>query len=129
MLALPAAAASARDNAPQPPPSSDNVVMAPARQGDAAASPAQDNAMTGCLLSADLAKERARRAVWRKVAAASLLSILLLIIFTVFVMIYSRRMRIRYLGYYRRIRFSRIWDVWWQKPEKRPGGRDKPPRP
>ena len=73
-------------------------------------------------------KEAARRHAMRRVAATSLLIILILIIFTVTVMICTRRMRIRYLGWDRRIKFNKIWDIWWQKPEERkPPGKDKPP--
>jgi len=68
------------------------------------------------------------RHAMRRVAAASLFIILLLILFVVLVMISTRRLRIRYLGWDRRVRFNKIWDIWWQKPEeKHPPGKDKPP--
>jgi len=65
--------------------------------------------------------DKGRRDVARKVAAVSLILILVLIIFVVTVMIVSRRMRARYLGWHRKIRFSKLWDVWWSKdtPEKK----------
>jgi len=72
-------------------------------------------------------QHKERRDALRKVALASLVIILLLIIFIVVVMIGSRRMRTRYLGWHRKIRFGKIWDVWWGKSEEqKPGGKKKP---
>lgn len=71
-------------------------------------------------------KDEQRRSVMRKVAWAALCIILLLIIFVVVVMIVSRRMRIRYLGWDRRITFSKLWDVWWHKSEEEPDEKSKP---
>ena len=73
----------------------------------------------------DPKKAALRREVTRKVAFASMAIILILIICIVTIMIYSRRMRIRYLGYYRKVRFNRIWDVWWQKPGEKDGGKSR----
>jgi|GEM_PF-5529645 hypothetical protein len=103
-------------------PASGGTPAAQVREGDnttvtgpGAAAPADD-------------KETARRRAMRRVAASSLLIILILILFIVVVMMSTRRLRIRYLGWNRRIRFNRIWDIWWQKPEeKHPPGKDKPP--
>ena len=105
-LALLATAASA-SAAP-----SDNATLAPALDNATAAHAAQ------------LAHEKQRRAVMRKVAGASLAIILVLICFVVGVMIVTRRLRIRYLHYDRPVTFNRLWDVWWG------GGRDRegPPK-
>ena len=72
-------------------------------------------------------KEANRRAAMRKVAWASLGMILLLIIFVVVVMILNRRMRMRYLGWDRKITFNKLWDVWWTKTDDK--SRDKPGKP
>ena len=73
-------------------------------------------------------KDQQRRSVMRKVAWAALCMILLLIVFIVVVMIMSRRMRIRYLGWDRRIKFNKLWDVWWHKSEEEPDEKSKPDR-
>lgn len=77
--------------------------------------------------AAEKTVEAKRRAVIRNVAWTSLGIILILIIFVVVVMILSRRMRIHYLGWDRRITFSRLWDVWWQKTDRKPEDRDNEP--
>ncbi|KPJ53784.1 MAG: hypothetical protein AMS16_05115, partial [Planctomycetes bacterium DG_58] len=68
----------------------------------------------------------AARDVMRTLAWISLCIILLLIIFVVVVMILNRRLRIRYLGWDRKIKFSKLWDVWWQKSEEGPDEKGKP---
>jgi len=104
---------------------------------EAQAPPAADEATvaegpTTDIMDADTRPDEAlrhkkRREVLRKVALASLVIILLLIIFAVVVMIGSRRMRIRYLGWDRKVKFGKIWDVWWGKPEEhKPDGKKKP---
>ena len=85
-----------------------------------------DNLAAEASPAAEKTREAQRRAVMRKVAWTSLGIILILIIFVVVVMILSRRMRIHYLGWDRRITFSKLWDVWWQKPEEKPDDADKP---
>jgi hypothetical protein len=85
-----------------------------------------DNVTVGTAPASD--NETARRRAMRRVAASSLLMILILILFAVLVMMSTRRLRIRYLGWNRRVKFNKIWDIWWQKPEeKHPPGKDKPP--
>ena len=71
-------------------------------------------------------KDQKRRSVMRRVAWAGLCMILLLIVFIVVVMILSRRMRIRYLGWDRRIKFNKLWDVWWHRSEEKPDEKNKP---
>lgn len=89
--------------AQSPAPSGDNAVVA---------APAADNATA----AAAAAREKARRATMRKVAIASLVSILLLICFVVVVMIVTRRLKIRYLHYDRKVKFQPPEDLWWQSP-------------
>lgn len=101
------------------------VKPACAQQGTALANPEADNTPSGAL-SDTQARDARRRQALRKVALASLAIILILIICIVTIMIFSRRMRIRYLSYYRKIKFNRIWDVWWQKSGKTPDDTDKP---
>lgn len=72
-------------------------------------------------------KDSGRRTVMRKVAWASLGMILLLIIFVVVVMILSRRMRVRYLGWNRKVKFNKLWDVWWTRPGEKPPNKGKKP--
>ena len=110
VLCLTAAAALASTHAAAVPITpSDNATFAPM----------PDNATVTATEAQKKLKEK--KALARKVAWASLCIILLLIIFTVFVMIYSRRTRTRYLKQYQRIRYSKIWDVWWQKSGKGEG--------
>ena len=71
-------------------------------------------------------KDQKRRSVMRRVAWAALCMILLLSVFIVVVMIMSRRMRIRYLGWDRRIKFNKLWDVWWHRSEEKPDEKNKP---
>ena len=92
-----------------PAPSGDNAVVA---------APAADNATA----AAAAAREKKRRATMRKVAIASLVCILLLICFVVAVMIATRRLKIRYLHYDRKVKFHPPEDLWWRKP----GDPDKP---
>ncbi len=110
LLAFLCAAAGARgDNA---------TIPAPASSDQGAFAPALDNATQA---AADkIARDRNRKAAMRKVAGASLVIILVLICFVVGVMIVSRRMRIRYLHYDRPVRFSRLWDVWWDRDRRPP---------
>jgi heme/copper-type cytochrome/quinol oxidase subunit 2 len=97
----------------------------PIPTGDTAAIREADNATAPT--APEKQEQAARRRVMRRVAATSLLIILILIIFVVIVMISTRRMRIRYLGWDRSIKFNKIWDIWWQKPEEgKPPGKDKP---
>ncbi len=97
----PAMAARAAEAAP-PRASTDDVRIEPLADNATAAAP-----------PAPVDRQKARRAALRKVAAVCLILILLLICFIVVVMITTRRMRIRYLHYDRKVTFSRLWDVWW----------------
>jgi hypothetical protein len=57
----------------------------------------------------------ARRRAVRTVATVSLVLILILIVLVVLLMIANRRLRAQYLGWHRKIRFKKLWDVWWSK--------------
>jgi hypothetical protein len=89
---------------------------------------ASDNAPGGASTDTHEARlKKQRRDAVRKVAVVSLFIILVLIVFVVTLMIVTRRLRVRYLGWDRGIKFGKIWDVWWQKPEPpKPGEKDKP---
>lgn len=101
---------------------------APAAAGPAESpvfAPAPDNA-TIALREDEAARaerDKRRRNVMKRVAVVSLVLILVLICFVVVVMILTRRMRIRYLHYDRKVTFGRLWDVWWGKDDR--GGKPR----
>jgi uncharacterized integral membrane protein len=76
---------------------------------DESAVPVADNA------AAEDGKSPEHREALRKVAWAAMFIVLILIVFVVFLMIVSRRLRSRYLGWHRKVRFKGLWDVWWSK--------------
>jgi len=41
--------------------------------------------------------------------------VLILIVFIIVLMIANRRLRARYLGWHKKVRFKKLWDVWWSK--------------
>jgi len=105
------------------------LAQAPTTDDTAVRTAEDDETAVGPATAADArqAREADRRAAMRKVAWASLGMILLLIIFVVVVMILNRRMRMRYLGWDRKITFNKLWDVWWTKTDDK--SRDKPGKP
>ena len=86
--------------------------------------PVSDNAPAATADRAQL-----RKTAMKKVALVSLLLILLLLCFIVVVMIVTRRMRIRYLHYDRKVTFGRLWDVWWSPRGGASGDAKKKPKP
>lgn len=71
-------------------------------------------------VAAEAEKAKKKRAGVRKWAAVSLIIILFLIIVVALIMIVTRRLRIRYLGYDRKVEFGKVEDLWWKKPEEPP---------
>ncbi|HUV38280.1 MAG TPA: hypothetical protein VMY39_01640 [Planctomycetota bacterium] len=87
------------------PTGADDNLTTPSAGATATPDPADDDAK----------KDQARRDLARRVAALAIVLTLILVVFIVTVMITSRRLRARYLGWHRKIRFRKLWDVWWSK--------------
>ena len=61
--------------------------------------------------------EKRRRKAMKIVSIVSLVLILLLIIGIIVILLSGRRLRWHILGRHRRVRFSKMDDLWWRKPE------------
>ena len=91
------------------------TLSAPRLVASAAESPAAEPVTTILTGDDDSDIGDVRRDAVRTVATVSMILILIMIVFVVILMIANRRLRVQYLGWRRKIRFKKLWDVWWSK--------------